>query len=1002
MERKFERKNERGSAIVISLFVLALLMAFVAFSISRTTTETIAAGNDTVETRTSKAAEASLEAATQQFDNVFEDRFEPTPADITAIQNITTLPNLIDHTFINNIQPLGTSSQVPAPSGPYSGLTAIRSTWLLTSTATHANSGVQVQLQRAFHSDRIPIFQFGIFYEDDLEFHPGPEFNFGGRVHANGNIFLAGGTGLRFRNKVSANKEIFTDVGKNGRSVGPSTPTYQWADNVYLPNSSGTLQKLGHARGSVLNRVTTGPQKYNSATSGLPNAWENTNWRTDAFVQFNGNLVNQHPLLRLPLRIARQNPDSVSYIDLIKRGRNVGDMHNNLGTVEPVTATNKDDAVFVRSRYANKNGLRISLSDSKERLPGCALSSGGPVTTPCGVRLDGDEFGGIDRNNNNAVVSDEPGIRTGSNLTRGYQPRTMRPGGNLWSYQASRANGDRLVARNSDVSFQTTAPLPGEPALGAVNAFPIPIPNRGVWIKIELSTVDTSTNTPVTKDVTEDILSLGVTEWAEPIGSNSFAINDPIYYSRDTDKRSIVKIQRYLMPGDRVINPLNSNSPFFTDYTWSGKSYNMVVGDACPVYPSPCPIASNTNDQRFMLEGAHQRQITLNGGTSKFIVPFPIMMYDTREGLYNENINPTTEYGNNFVPRAGIMSLIDIDVRNLRSFLRGDYDAFMPNDTYYARTLNGGNPLRAVDVPNEDGWVLYVSDRRGDNDFDGDYDMENVFVSDRNTMDGVTATSTPEPGEDVNFDRDMDVDYGANGEAPKYGEKYPADYAAVTDHRYYRRGVRLINGTRLPGEYLSATPGDTKGFTVATENAVYVKGNYNATHVANASGFSAYTDYRPFNTIDHIPASVVGDAVLALSNAWEDGRSFRYPFDADFRPAIETTMRFAMISGDSISSLENTSIPDQGGSDPRLAGGVHNFKRFLETWQDDRLNYTGSLINLYNARVNNGTFKCCDKVYEPPTRNWVFDTTFLDPNRLPPATPYFQLLQVTGFQRVNN
>ena len=93
--------------------------------------------------------------------------------------------------------------------------------------------------------------------------------------------------------------------------------------------------------------------------------------------------------------------------------------------------------------------------------------------------------------------------------------------------------------------------------------------------------------------------------------------------------------------------------------------------------------------------------------------------------------------------------------------------------------------------------------------------------------------------------------------------------------------------------------------------------------------------------------------------------------------------------------------PNQGGGDPRLTGGVHNFKRFLEDWGSNRLNYAGSLINLFNSHNNNGAFKCCTNVYSPPVRNWVFDTTFLDPTRLPPGTPFFQNIQLTGFQRVN-
>jgi hypothetical protein len=92
-------------------------------------------------------------------------------------------------------------------------------------------------------------------------------------------------------------------------------------------------------------------------------------------------------------------------------------------------------------------------------------------------------------------------------------------------------------------------------------------------------------------------------------------------------------------------------------------------------------------------------------------------------------------------------------------------------------------------------------------------------------------------------------------------------------------------------------------------------------------------------------------------------------------------------------------VPNQGGGDLDLSGGVHNFPRFLENWGGNRLNYCGSLINLFNSRGNDGAFKCCTNVYSPPTRNWVFNTAFLDINRLPPGTPFFQYVQMTGFRQ---
>ena len=40
---------------------------------------------------------------------------------------------------------------------------------------------------------RFPVFQFGMFSDVDLSFFAGPNFDFGGRVHTNGNLFLAAG-----------------------------------------------------------------------------------------------------------------------------------------------------------------------------------------------------------------------------------------------------------------------------------------------------------------------------------------------------------------------------------------------------------------------------------------------------------------------------------------------------------------------------------------------------------------------------------------------------------------------------------------------------------------------------------------------------------------------------------------------------------------------------------------------------------------------------------------
>lgn len=958
---KHDLHGEKGSAMVIALMVMTLLLGFVALAISRTTTETIAASNDAAETRAFEAAHASLEVMTRNFNKNFETSLNITSADITRIQGQHP-PGFSEYVFNQTITQTESTKDVVLTGEMFQGLYALRDEWQLNTSATRSQDGVQVLLRRRFFNDRIPIFQFGIFYDDDLEFHPGPRFDFGGRVHSNGHLFLQANDGLYFASKVSSAKSVFTDVSKNG------TSWTNWDDEVYIKNASGNYVQLKSTMGSVLNSVVNGSPVI---TAPWPTAYASAAWNSNRNL-FQGNLIANSKPLELPIKLNSDiSETNVDLVELVKRGKQVGDLWNAAspsGTpnVIPVVAGTSDDRITAADRFYNKTGIRVSLADSKAKLPGCVQASGAAVTGWCGVRLDGDTSG----SNSSAAAN---GTRTGGTTTSGYQPRAMTGSP---SYQATTLNGDRFYMSGKET-----------------------------WIKIETVVFNAATQNYDTQDITQDFLALGITE-AAPNVSSEFSIIDSNYNANAYDSRSIIKLQRFMIPGTAIPNTTGATSTtgYISTGNFGSRDYNYVM---------PATVSSTTSSNRCndtgdaattvnggthgsfpAVDRAHWKTATVEGLSNKYgcVIPVPIKMFDTREGLYNDTdtvFDPTASgnYGQN-VPWAGVMSIIDIDVANLRAFLSGTYDARMPSGTPYATAT--GHVLRSTDIPQNQGWVFYVSDRRGDWDFDGEYDMEDIFGNNDNQM---------QPGEDVNKTGNLQRDF--TNEAVRYtgtGNHISPDIAAVFEHKYYRRGVRLINGSTLPGIYDATTPANTRGFTVASENGVYVFGNYNATGIASVGTPTPSTDYLPQNTSLHIPASICADAVTILSNNWKDALSFREPFNLGGRTTSETTTRFAMISGDTITSLNGT--PNQGGGDPRLNGGVHNFLRFLERW-DDRLNYSGSLINLYNAHNNNGAFKCCNNVYSPPTRNWVFDATFLDANRLPPGTPYFQSIQITGFQRVN-
>jgi hypothetical protein len=390
---------------------------------------------------------------------------------------------------------------------------------------------------------------------------------------------------------------------------------------------------------------------------------------------------------------------------------------------------------------------------------------------------------------------------------------------------------------------------------------------------------------------------------------------------------------------------------------------------------------------------------------------FPINLYDTREGEVRDSDAPAAWLPNPNQGAAatcavnGIMNLVELDVYNLKRWLSGNTGATGPS----------------VDKQKQNGYVLYFSDRRGmlpdpnsaslgqaANVVTGEYGFEDTInaSSAAGTVDDV---SDPDMGEDVDGNNLKD-----NWGAANVGTGFGVNTAAIPRNPYQRvacmtrarknqvtgarHGLRLVNGSynggavNLPLNPLASPPagGTSGGFTVASENPVYILGDYNAN--------GAWTD-------PHAAGSVIADAVTLLSNNWGvwdagaagppvippqngDIRSFYYPTTQTSRNASETWFRLAIAAG-------KNKIFTQPGAwaaarDYGTDGGMHNFLRYLEDWGGIPAHYEGSLVSLFYSQYATGVFKCCTTVYNAPNRKYAFDTLFLDPANLPPGTPMFK------------
>jgi len=187
------------------------------------------------------------------------------------------------------------------------------------------------------------------------------------------------------------------------------------------------------------------------------------------------------------------------------------------------------------------------------------------------------------------------------------------------------------------------------------------------------------------------------------------------------------------------------------------------------------------------------------------------------------------------------------------------------------------------------------------------------------------------------------------------------------------KAIRLKNGGQLPNN----------GLTVASENPVYIQGDYNTGTTTNPNSVPANGSGNASNTASPVvsgytrkPAAVLADAVTFLSNNWADANA---SLSLTNRPASNTTYNVAIMGGFMPSGHQPAS-----GSQYGYSGGANNFARFLENWDGDYCTYYGSMVELYQSKVATGEWDT-GVIYRPPLRRWNFDINYR--SVAPPGSP---------------
>jgi hypothetical protein len=938
-----KQRDSRGFTLIAALLLTILLSGVAVGLLYMVSNEVRMGGNDLEGNLAYYGAEAGIENLTSQISQLYQSSQSPTAASINALAVPANYPTAVSG---SNITYMGYAESItwpstqtngqPCPNAPDpcgswdivgsggdQGMVASLIPFTLQVTATRqanagqvalysnaAATGASVNLTRTVEVALLPAFEFGVFCDGDCDYFAGPNFNFGGRVHTNGNLFLAEGAALTFTDKVAAVGQVILDQLENGH---PTSSGY--TGSVYVPNAAAGCP-AAPGTGPAANCVLL---PAGSWTGGIPpTGGANAGWTGISKSTFAGFIENGATgATRLQLPFVQNS--TVGAIDIIRRPQ-AGDTQ-----------------LLSSSRLYNKAAIRILLADSLADLH--------PERGA----------GALDAND----VQIGPAAQNGAAIGIGTPPGTMYFGQGQVTGSQVRPTGCGAVA---------SWPLAGQVTQATTCV--------GTWLRVEYLN-----NAGAWIGVTKEWLGYGFGRgYNQPPTAPYQAAGIPVCTPGAT-------------PVAQCYNPI-SPAILILQQLQSGKGAAAATGLAT--------TATNW---------------------------LPINFYDAREGEPRD-----TRAGGATAAScspAGVMNSVELDVGNLWLWLQG-------KAPYAAGT--GKN----VNATNQNGYILYFADHRGMqpdpnplpqytslyNKMTGMSGLEDVVNSASSSgipdgaMEPITYYNTPPnkySPEDVNADGLLDT-WGAKYLGAGFGIA-----AGTMAQPYYisgstngiancattgawnmvtgpRHSLRLVDGgmdaagnSYLPQPIAPATSGN--GFTVVSEEPVYVYGDYNS---GSADPFFPSKGVNA--TTPHSAAAIIADSVTLLSNppagnnlqgatvnatsGWTDSLSLSFPADMSSRPGNNSYYRVAIAAGKSIPFPQ----PAWGGQDFGTDGGMHNFLRYLENRGANgaTVNYSGSLISMYYSQYNTGNFKCCTAVYGAPTRNYFFDTQFLNPSNLPPGTPMFQ------------
>lgn len=316
-------KRQEGIVLAMALMIMLILTLLGMGALVSSSTDLLTTRTQRVGKGAFYASEGGLIYGFKELNTLLATTLVPTTGQITSI----TAPSIFGFNFDSfSVALSGASALKTITTGPYAGLNSFSTPYTITSQTSGigADSGT-VRISQTVEDQLIPLFQFGVFYDGDLEIFPGPSMTFNGRIHSNKSIYIGPGSGntLSIDSRMSSAANIY-----RCRKDDPSA-----CSSARIKKTNGTYALLSYDH-------------------------NHSNWATLAYQDWSGLAQDSsHGVQKLNLPIGTTNP-----MDLIKRGDSIAPSSSSESeTLKGGRMYWQADLRIIDSSGYDKNGNGVTL-----------------------------------------------------------------------------------------------------------------------------------------------------------------------------------------------------------------------------------------------------------------------------------------------------------------------------------------------------------------------------------------------------------------------------------------------------------------------------------------------------------------------------------------------------------------------------------------------------------------------------------------------------------------